>query len=85
MAASRRTIRSNALEKLARLSAQSPSPATTSADYMRFFKRCPNASAAYIGAEGEDYGIQKTWTPMVRVVGYCLETTGGGLQSGQPS
>ncbi|KAJ4370467.1 phosphatidylinositol-4- kinase [Neocucurbitaria cava] len=59
-----RTIRGNALEKLARLSAQSPSPATTTADYQRIFKRCPNTSAAYTGSRAQDDGNLKPWTPM---------------------
>jgi phosphatidylinositol 4-kinase len=47
----RRTIRSTALEKLARLSAQSHAHSvdTPSADFQRLFKRCPNASGAYRG------------------------------------
>ncbi|CAN9411102.1 unnamed protein product [Alternaria alternata] len=40
-----RTIRSNALEKLARLSAQSPSVEATQSDFARLFKRCSASSS----------------------------------------
>ncbi|KAF2134137.1 hypothetical protein P153DRAFT_363122 [Dothidotthia symphoricarpi CBS 119687] len=49
-----RTIRSNALEKLARLSAQSSPTATTSSDFSRLLKRCPAASGAQNGSSGAD-------------------------------
>jgi hypothetical protein len=62
----RRTIRSNALEKIARLSAQSTSSATTTSDFQRLFKRCPNASEAYVGSKAEEYGVSRTRSPMVR-------------------
>ncbi|EMD85075.1 hypothetical protein COCC4DRAFT_45488 [Bipolaris maydis ATCC 48331] len=41
-----RTIRSHALEKLARLSAQATSPETTKDDYSKMFKRFSNASTS---------------------------------------
>ncbi|EDU45476.1 TEL1 Phosphatidylinositol kinase and protein kinase of the PI-3 kinase family [Pyrenophora tritici-repentis] len=42
----RRAIRSNALEKLARLSAQSSAEDASTSDFARFFKRCPNVSSS---------------------------------------
>ncbi|KAL6709717.1 Phosphatidylinositol 4-kinase stt4 [Coniothyrium glycines] len=59
-----RSIRSNALEKLARLSAQSPSAAITTSDFQRLFRRCPNASATYVGSKAEEYGVSRTRTAM---------------------
>ncbi|KAH9860737.1 hypothetical protein J1614_012069 [Plenodomus biglobosus] len=56
-----RTIRSNALEKLARLSAQSTDTTTTTSDFHRLFKRCPNSPA---NAKGAVQSAGKTWTPM---------------------
>jgi phosphatidylinositol 4-kinase len=60
----RRSIRGNALEKLARLSAQSPSTDGTNSDFLRLFKRCPNASSTYVGDKGKDYGVVKTGNAM---------------------
>lgn len=48
----RRTIRSNALEKLARISAQSPTTTSPNNDFERLYKRCSNASKAPTGASG---------------------------------
>ncbi|KAH9867339.1 hypothetical protein IAQ61_007931 [Plenodomus lingam] len=56
-----RTIRSNALEKLARLSAQSTNTTTTISDFQRLFKRCPHSSGT---ASGVEHGTVNTWTPM---------------------
>ncbi|RMZ74051.1 phosphatidylinositol 3 [Pyrenophora seminiperda CCB06] len=41
-----RAIRSNALEKLARLTAQSPAEDASNSDFTRFFKRCPHVSTS---------------------------------------
>lgn len=48
----RRTIRGNALEKLARLSAQSPSTTSPNSDFERLYKRCPNTHKAPNGVSG---------------------------------
>lgn len=48
----RRTIRGNALEKLARLSAQSPTTTSPNNDFERLYKRCSNTSKASNGATG---------------------------------
>jgi phosphatidylinositol 4-kinase len=64
IATRRRSIRSDALEKLARLSAQSPSTDTTNSDFLRLFKRCPNASSTYVGDKGKEYGVVKTASAM---------------------
>ena len=48
----RRTIRGNALEKLARLSAQSPSTTSPDNDFERLYKRCSNTSKASNGVNG---------------------------------
>ncbi|KAH3988341.1 hypothetical protein HBH51_000510 [Parastagonospora nodorum] len=53
-----RTIRGNALEKLARLSAQSPSSIDATSGFPRLFKRCPTASAAPNGAGVGREGVQ---------------------------
>jgi phosphatidylinositol 4-kinase len=64
MAVCRRPIRSNALEKLARLSAQSSPIDTINKDFPRLFKRCPNASSTYAGDKGKDYGVSRTANAM---------------------
>ncbi|KAI8935711.1 hypothetical protein NX059_007232 [Plenodomus lindquistii] len=56
-----RSIRSNALEKLARLSAQSTDTATTTSDFQRLFKRCPHSTGV---ANETEQGAGKKWTPM---------------------
>ncbi|KAF2832232.1 hypothetical protein CC86DRAFT_313123 [Ophiobolus disseminans] len=48
-----RTIRSNALEKLARLSAQAPSTTSPTSSFPRLFKRCPNTAP---GQNGSNHG-----------------------------
>ncbi|KAF9692335.1 hypothetical protein EKO04_009440 [Ascochyta lentis] len=47
-----RAIRGNALEKLARLSAQSPSSTSPTHDFERLYKRCSSTSKASNGATG---------------------------------
>ncbi|KAH8726282.1 hypothetical protein GQ44DRAFT_826007 [Phaeosphaeriaceae sp. PMI808] len=49
-----RTIRGNALEKLAKLSAQSPSPINANSSFPRLFKRCPNPTLTHSGPKRGD-------------------------------
>ncbi|KAF1953865.1 phosphatidylinositol 4-kinase-like protein STT4 [Byssothecium circinans] len=52
-----RTIRGNALEKLAELSAQSPSSKATSSELQRIYKRCHTGTAAHNGTAAAQNGV----------------------------
>src|SRR5262245_7258716 len=60
----RRTLRSNALEKLAKLSAQSPASKSASPELQRIYRRCPNGLLRN-GMNGEN-GVTVTTVSMVR-------------------
>ncbi|KAF2645449.1 hypothetical protein P280DRAFT_513356 [Massarina eburnea CBS 473.64] len=59
-----RTIRANALEKLAKLSAQSPSSKSASSELQRLYRRCPAGTAAHNGPKGGQNGVSVTRVSM---------------------
>jgi hypothetical protein len=61
----RRNIRSEALAKLAKLSAQDASGKTAESDFRRIYKRCPSGAAAHNGSATED-GVLVPHVSMVR-------------------
>lgn len=59
-----RSIRRDAFEKLAKLSAQSPSSKTTNPDLLKLYKRCLTGTAAHNGTKAAD-GVSVTKVQMV--------------------
>jgi hypothetical protein len=66
----RRNIRSEALAKLAKLSAQDASGKTAESDFRKIYKRCPSGAAAHSGSAVED-GVSAPRVSMVRIK--CLD------------
>lgn len=62
---SSRNIRRDAFEKLARLSAQSPTSKTTSPDLAKLYKRCPSEVVGHNGTSAVD-GVPIASIRMVR-------------------